>query len=119
MANKSERIQTLILRNISEIIQFEVKSSSIGFVSVMDVEVNTDFSRAKVFVTFLGQGSVANRLEALNRTKGFIRSELAKRMDIHKVPELFFLIDDTYEKAKRLEKSLAEESERIAKSKKQ
>lgn len=119
MANKSERIQSLILKNISEIIQFEVKNTTIGFVTVNDVVVNNDFSRAKVYVSFLGKGqSINDRLEALNRTKGFVRSELAKRMDIHKVPELFFYLDETYYNAMKLEESLKREEEKLNELKK-
>ena len=115
MASRKERVPALILKNISEIIQFEVKSKSIGFVTVTDVEVSNDLSHAKVFVTFLGQGNVKDRLEALERTKGFIRSSLAKKMDTRKVPELHFIIDDSFEKARKIDESLKREEEALRK----
>ncbi len=115
MASRKDRVPALILKNISEIIQFEVKSKSIGFVTVTDVDVSNDFSHAKVYVTFLGQGNVNSRLEALERTKGFIRSSLAKKMDIRKVPELHFIIDDSFEKARKIDESLKKEEEELKK----
>lgn len=118
MANKSERIQSLILKNISEIIQFELKSKNVGFVTVSGVNVTHDLSHAKVYVSFLGKGSNSSRLEALNKTKGFIRSELAKRMDTYKVPEISFILDDTFEKAQKLDISLAREKEALENMKK-
>ena len=113
MASRKDRVPALILKNISEIIQFEVKSKSIGFVTVTDVVVSNDFSHAKVYVTFLGQGNVNSRLEALERTKGFIRSSLARKMDIRKVPELHFIVDDSFEKARKIDESLKREEEAL------
>ena len=118
MANRNELIHSLIQKNISEILQFELKNSSVGFVSVTEAIVNNDNSFAKVYVSFLGKGDKEKRLEALNRCKGFIRSELAKRLDIYKVPELAFVLDDTYERAQKLEASLAREKEAIEHKKK-
>ena len=47
-------------------------------------------------------------VEALNKSKVFIRSELAKRMDIYKVPDIIFIKDDTYDKGERIENILKE-----------
>lgn len=118
MANKTNRIHALIQKNVTDIIQFEVKNKQIGFVSVTDCIVNSDNSLAKIYVSFLGMGSVKDRLEALNRCKGFIRSELAKRMDIYKIPELVFELDTTFDDAKKLEASLAKEESALESLKK-
>lgn len=118
MANRNERIHALIQKNVSEILQFELKNSTVGFVSVTEAIVNKDNSFAKIYVTFLGKGDKRTRLEALNRCKGFIRSELAKRLDIYKVPEIVFVLDETYDNAKKLEDSLAREKEHIENKKK-
>ena len=42
-------------------------------------------------------------LKALNRAKGHIRSELAKRVRVRKIPELTFLLDESFKKAQRIE----------------
>ncbi len=118
MANRKERVPALILKNISEILQFEVKNKTIGFVTVTDVDVSSDFSHAKVYVSFLDKGGHAERLEALERTKGFIRSSLARKMDIRKVPELHFIIDDSYERAQKLDEGLKKEEEALRKIRK-
>lgn len=105
MANRTERIKGLIVRNVSEIIQFELKDQSIGFVTVTDAKVSNDFSYAKIFVSFLDEDK-ETPLAHLNKAKGFIRSQLAGRLDIRKTPELTFVYDDTYEKAQRLEETI-------------
>ena len=103
MANRTERIQSIIAKNITEIIAYEVKNPHIGFVTVSEVKVSTDFSYAKVYVSFLTSKHPEKNLEELNKTKGFIRSSLAKKLDIRKTPEISFVLDETYEKAERIE----------------
>ena len=96
-------------RAISEIIQFELKDPKVGFVTITDVQVTNDNSYAKVFVSFLGKQERAEAgLKALNRSKGFIRSALAKRLTIRKTPEIIFEIDHSLEQGNKIEKILAE-----------
>ena len=55
MANKQERIATLIRKNIAEIIQIELKNPHLGFVSIPEVKVSKDISYAKVYVSFFDE----------------------------------------------------------------
>ena len=52
MANRQERIASLIRKNITEIIQWKVKDKNLGFVFIPDVKVSNDFSYATVYVSF-------------------------------------------------------------------
>ena len=54
MADKIKRIEMLIKKNISEIISFEVRNKSIGFVTVTDCKLSTDYQYCRVYVSFLG-----------------------------------------------------------------
>ena len=96
MANKQERIASLIRKNIAEIIQFDLKNPHLGFVSIPEVKVSNDFSYAKVYVSFINDKDIKESLEVLEHSKGFIRSELAKRMDTRRVPEISFVLDEGY-----------------------
>ena len=118
MADRIQRIQSIIGKNISEIIQFEVKNPRIGFCTVSEVEVSKDFSYAKVYVSFLGAKYPNQNLEELNKTKGYIRSSLAKKLDIRKTPEIIFLLDKTYETVSHLEEVLQKEAKQIEEMKK-
>lgn len=118
MADRKQRIQSIIGKNITEIIQFEVKNPHIGFCTVSEVEVSPDFSYAKVFVSFLGAKYPKQNLEELNKTKGYIRSSLARKIDIRKTPEISFYLDETFEKTKHLDEILNKEAEAISKMKK-
>ena len=106
MAYKQDKVSVSILKYVSDIIQFELKSSEIGFITVTGVEVTGDLSIAKLYVSFLGKGDATKRLAALDKSKGFIRSELAKKLTIRKVPSLIFVIDDSFEKGAKIEKIL-------------
>ena len=118
MADRTQRIQSIIGKNISEIIQFELRNPKIGFCTVSEVVVSTDFSYAKVYVTFLGSKYPKQNLEELNKCRGYVRSSLAKKIDIRKTPEISFYLDETYEKVNRLDEILKKESEQIEKIKK-
>lgn len=101
--NKIQRLQALITRNLSEIIQFELKNPHLGFVSIPEVKVTNDLSHAKVYVSFFDQNQAESGMDVLEKSKGYIRSQLAKRMDTRRVPELTFVYDDTYQKVQKLD----------------
>ena len=104
MAIKQERMNQIILKEVTQIIQFELKDPNVGFVTITDVHVTNDFSYATVYVSFLGKEERnAAGLKALNRSKGFIRSTLAKRLTIRKTPEIIFKLDKSLEQGKRIE----------------
>ena len=106
MANKQERIASIIRKNIAEIIQFNLKNPHLGFVTIPDVKVSNDFSYAKVYVSFIKEEEIKEGLEVLEHSKGFIRSELASRMDTRRVPELRFVLDEGYKREARIEELL-------------
>lgn len=105
---KQKRLEGIIRKNLSEIIQFGVKDPNVGFVTITDVHVSNDHSFAKVYCEFLGQDARAQAgLKALNRAKGYIRSELAQRLDIRRCPDLIFVIDETEANARHIDDIIA------------
>ena len=113
MADRHKRVQALISRNVADIVQFEIKKESIGLVSVNEVVVYDDLSQANVFVSFLDPRGAHNKLEELQRTEGFVRTSLAKKLDIYKVPRIRFYLDEAMEKARKLDEALAREEEQL------
>ena len=114
MADRHKRVQALIGRNIASIVQFEIKKESVGMVSVNEVVVYDDLSQANVFVTFLDPRGSKNKLAELQRTEGFVRTSLAKKMDIYKVPRIRFLLDESAIQARKLDEALNREEEQLA-----
>ena len=102
MADKQERIAKIIRKSIAEIIQLQLKNPHLGFVSIPEVKVSKDFSYAKVYVSFIIEDQAKEGMETLEKSKGFIRSELAKRLDIRRCPELRFILDDAYQREEKI-----------------
>lgn len=112
--NASLRLSAQIARLIPEIILREVKNPHVGIVSVNEVKVNGDHSIAKVYVSFLGAKYPKQNLEELEAVKGLVRSRLSKKLGIYKVPEIHFVLDESFDAAESLEKALEREEADLA-----
>ena len=102
MANKQERIAGIIRKGIAEIIQIELKNPHLGFVTIPEVKVSADISYATVYVSFIIEGQEFEGMKVLEKSKGFIRSKLASRLDTRRCPELRFVLDEGYKKEARI-----------------
>ena len=107
MVLKKEKLNNIIQRELSDIIQMEVKDPAIGFCTITGVEVTNDLSIAKVYVSFLNKNP-QKRMETLQHSKGFIRTLLAKRLTVRKCPELQFVIDTSIEYGNKIESIIEE-----------
>ena len=104
MAHRIERINSLIRQEISELIQHQAKDPRLGaFLSVTEVATSQDLKYAKIFVScFDGKEVEQKALQALNAASGFLRTELAKKIRMRRVPELSFHWDDSIERGDRI-----------------
>ena len=80
-----EKLDSLLMKEISSIIQFDLNNPDVGFCTVSEVRLTNDLSKAKVFVSFFGNNY---GIAALKKSKGFIRSTLAKRLKMKKIPDI-------------------------------
>lgn len=103
MSIKIDRIASQMVKEISYVLATEVKDSDIRFVTVTDVKVTNDLSFAKVYVTVLKEDKKEETLNALKNAAGFIRKELAERLEIRHIPELEFVYDESIEYGKKIE----------------
>ena len=108
MSIKINRIESILLKEISYILANEVKDKNINFVTVTAVEVTNDLSYAKVYVTVLEDEKRETTMQALNDASGFIRSKLFDRVDMRNVPELTFVFDTSIAYGKRIETIIQE-----------
>lgn len=109
MSIKHERVEGTIKKEVSEILTFSIKNSKFGFVTVTDVQLTRDYSYATIYVSFLNTKAITSqdRLDELNRVKGVVRSELAKRLTIRKTPDIIFKIDDSLDQGQKIEDILS------------
>jgi ribosome-binding factor A len=104
MIHRIERVNNLIRREISELIQRQIKDPRLdAFVAVTEVDTSPDLKYAKVFVSCInGKQEEQKTLKVLNTAAGFLRTELAKNLRLRRVPELSFHWDDSIEHGDRI-----------------
>ena len=110
MSTKMLKVAEQMKRHLNEILQREVKDKKVGFITITACEVTNDLSFCKIYYTVYGPGySERDAAAALERAKGFIRSELAKRMsNLRKMPELIFTVDESTKYGNKIDAMLAE-----------
>src|SRR6201985_2539023 len=95
--NRNVQIADQIQRDLSELLR-EVKDPRIGLVTLQSVELTPDYAHAKIFFTTL-TGDAAETQLALNHAAGYLHNLLFRRLHIHTVPALHFVVDETVERA--------------------
>jgi ribosome-binding factor A len=75
-------------------------------VTVTEVRVSPDMRNAAIYVIPFGHGDPGKLTTALKRHVRFLRGELAKRVDLKYMPNLSFEIDDSFDKAERIDRIL-------------
>ena len=109
MSTRTSRIADQIQRELAELVRTEVRDPRVGLVTVTGVELSRDQSHAKVFFTVLGPEGAAREAQlGLDRAAGFLRSQVAHRLTIRKVPELHFAFDESVERGVRLSRLIDE-----------
>ena len=107
--NRMGRIDEEYRKELSQIIGFELKNSSItGMISVTKVKITPDFKYAKVYVSILNSKNTNKTMEGLKESAGFMRSKLAKTINLRITPELVFELDDSLDYGEKIDKILKE-----------
>ncbi len=99
MAHRIQRVNNLLRHEISELLQRQVKDPRLGtFIIVTEVSTSPDLKYAKIFVSCIAsEEEKQETLSVLAAASGFFRRELAKRLDLPRIPELNFQWDDSIE----------------------
>lgn len=104
---RMNRIDEELRKEISNIISFELKNpDATGLISVTKVKTTPDLKYAKVYVSLLNSKNEEKTIEALKNSAGFIRSLIAKRINLRITPELVFEKDDSMEYGMKIESIL-------------
>ncbi|HHE5926800.1 TPA: 30S ribosome-binding factor RbfA [Staphylococcus aureus] len=104
---RAERVGEQMKKELMDIINNKVKDPRVGFITITDVVLTNDLSQAKVFLTVLGNDKeVENTFKALDKAKGFIKSELGSRMRLRFMPELMYEYDQSIEYGNKIERMI-------------
>lgn len=104
MTRRTERISSLIRREISDLLIEQVNDPRLSsLISVTEVYTTADLKQAKVFISTLGGETNKDEiLEGFNAASGFLRRELGNRIRLRQIPLLTFHFDDSIERGTRI-----------------
>jgi ribosome-binding factor A len=107
--SRKEKVQDAIQKEVSSIIQNELKDPRLGFVTITAVEMTQDLRYAKIFYSVLGKDEEHKKSQkALDSALGFIRRLIAERIQLRFVPEIVFKEDKSSEYSVRIQEVLDE-----------
>ena len=107
--NRMDKVNETLKKEISIIIDQDLRNQNItGLISVTKVKTAPDLRTARVYISLLNCKSKKNTMEGIKKASGYIRSEIAKRVNLRYTPELTFEIDESMEYGSRIESILKE-----------
>jgi ribosome-binding factor A len=108
--SRHARIGAAIHHELTGILQGGMNDPRVGFVTVTGVEMSGDLRRARVFLSILGDDAARqDSLAAIEHARGWLRRELAHRLNMRRTPELEFRLDTSVDRGERIERLLREE----------
>ena len=94
--HRVERLAGELKKELAAILDREIKDPRLGMVSVVSVEIAPDGCSARVYISPMVSGADAKSVSAaLDSAKGFIRTELGRRLKTRVVPQLYFHVDES------------------------
>ncbi len=113
---KNTRVNTEVLRELSNIIRNEIKDPRIHpMTSVMAVEVAPDLKTCKAYISVLGdEKAQEDTLKGLQSAEGYIRRELARTINMRNTPEITFILDQSIEYGVHMSKLIDEVAKKDA-----
>ena len=106
-SNRMNKVDEELKKQIGTIISLELKDPHLtGMISVTTVKTSPDLRSAKVYVSMINEKSKKENLAILKRSSGFIRSRIAKIVNLRTTPELIFMFDDSLEYGSRIDEIL-------------
>ncbi len=93
--NRTRRIAEQLQRELAQVIREEMKDPRLGLVTVVAADVSRDLSHARIYVTLLSGDAEERKtsVDILNRSAGFLRGFIGRRMRLRVVPRLHFQYD--------------------------
>lgn len=94
---RSERVAQMVSRHLATILRQDVNDPRVSGLTITEVDVTKDLRQAKVYVTSMldNETDIEQTMQAVERASGFIRSRLAKTIDIRHCPVLLFAYDNS------------------------
>ena len=99
---RSQRVGELVQQEISRIVQ-EMNALDGGLITITGIKMTDDLQEARVFYSVLGSPEeIAKGTASLKQSIQEIRHQLAVRLNLRRTPSLYFVFDETVERAVRI-----------------
>jgi ribosome-binding factor A len=106
---RADRVADVIRNELSVLMLQRIRDPKLSDVSISRVELSDDLRHAKIYFTILGNGGESKSIRArLEKASGFMRSHLAKTLNLRFTPDLRFWYDKEADKAREMEQLLAD-----------
>ena len=106
MGIRSDRVEGQLRKEISKILQEDIKDPRIGFVTITRIDLTKNLRYARIYFSILGDDDAKEEsLKGIKSSIGYIRKLIAERMNLRYVPELYFKLDNSIEYSINLEKT--------------
>ena len=108
---RMRRVNEAMRQVLGEALAQDLKDPRVGFVTVTDVKTSPDLRHARVYVSVLGDPAAQEAtLDGLRSAHGFLQGRVAGELRLKRTPELRFELDETAERAARLETLIDQEA---------
>jgi ribosome-binding factor A len=102
---RMRRVDEAVREVLSDAVTSDLKDPRVGFVTVTDVKTSADLRHARVYVSVLGSDAERSAsLDGLQSAHGYLQGRVARQLKLKHTPQLDFMLDDTAERADRLER---------------
>ena len=112
---KNTRINSEVLKTLAELFRDGIKDPRVpAFTSVTEVEVAPDLKTCKVYVSFLcDEDKISDALKGVQSAEGYLKRELARRVNLRNTPELRFYVDNSIAYGNHMSKLIEEANKNI------
>ncbi len=101
---RADRVGDLILEVMAELLRKDIRDPRVQAVTLTGAKVSKDLRHARVYFNLLGgQNKRSDALAGLKSATGFIRSKVAKQLNLRFVPAIEFTYDNTEDEAQRID----------------
>jgi ribosome-binding factor A len=110
MTRRIERLNSVIQQEISQLLREQVNDPRLtSLISITKVSTSSDLRQTKVFISTFGDNVDKKEiLQGFTAASGFLRRQLANRLQLRHMPELSFHFDDSIERAAEVLKLIDE-----------
>lgn len=104
--SRTDRVASVIHHELAQFIEFELRRSDYGLITITGVEVSPDLSHAKIYIVTHDEAKTDLALKRLKEISRELRYHLGKKISLKKMPELHFFHDKSIAEGSRISQLL-------------